>query len=281
MELLSCDFDKAKVETCDALPLRLVASRASSRFGVQSYAVQDFSCGPRACKSLAFFIRLRSQCAWRARINRVCSAVCAAATAEELELAYALDPLVSTWLAASLSGLTARKIGGARKKLPRFCRAFGVGINRRSFVRVRRRCAEPSISAAYESDFVSCWCNSGVADPVVPGVDAPSVLSDALQETPSALLGWQQKCLQNAVAGLSNGTMANAFGSCCANHERSGGCDGLLASRNLYTVEHVLRKARAYVKVIASQSEAAFVQGRFRGWWALGDGAGENIGCIV
>ena len=56
VELLSCDSDKAKVETCDALPLPFVASRASSRFGAQSYAVhtkadveQDLSYAPRAC----------------------------------------------------------------------------------------------------------------------------------------------------------------------------------------------------------------------------------------
>ena len=41
VELLSCDSDKAKVEICDVLPLLFLATRASSRFGAQSYALHS------------------------------------------------------------------------------------------------------------------------------------------------------------------------------------------------------------------------------------------------
>ena len=49
----------------------------------------------------------------------------------------------------------------------------------------------------------------------------------------------------------------------------------------MYMVQHVLRRLRIFVKVLASKSEMTFRRGRYRGWWSLGDSAGTCLGTVV
>ena len=241
-----------------------------------------------ACSRLAF------QLAWRTRADWFYARLAAAKGGEELVDSLLADPTMARWFAASMRGLSARRVQGVRVSLPRWCRLHGIGVNRRSFVRSRQR--RHVRETHCNSDIQGAWYSTGLEDAVVHGVSAFGDLGAALLATACVLDGWRRKCLQGAVVacevvqpassrwegdGATYSSLLNTFRSVCANHAPSGGCAGRLASQNLYTVQHVLRRRRAYVKVLAAKSEGAFCEGRYRGWWALGQGDGVCLGTIV
>ena len=71
--------------------------------------------------------------------------------------------------------------------------------------------------------------------------------------TPSVFEGWQNKCLQNAILGMSEGRdrecLRRVFRKVCCNDAPSGGCGSRASQLNLYCVQHVLRKLGAFVLV--------------------------------
>ena len=195
--------------------------------------------------------------AWRVRADRFYSQLAAAETREEFQATLEFsDPPVARWFVASMRGLHSRRVGGVRCSMAQCTRAHGIGVNRRSFVRGRD--GRYVVEGAAEHDVPRAWWSTGVDDARVHGVGDLDDLGAALRRTPSTLGGWQGKCLQGAIASLADGrvhsSLLGMFDKLCANHAPSGGCSGREASRNLYMVQHVLRRSRVFVKVLASTS---------------------------
>ena len=112
--------------------------------------------------------------------------------------------------------------------MARYTRAYGIGVNRRSFVRGRG--GRPVVETAVGSDVPRAWWSTGVDDAQVHGINALGDLGSALRDTPSAIGGWQGKCLQGAVAALAAGRVRSSlftmFDRLCPNNGPSGGCAG-------------------------------------------------------
>ena len=97
------------------------------------------------------------------------------------------DPTMARWFAASMRGLSARRVQGVRVSLPRWCRLHGIGVNRRSFVRSRQR--RHVRETHCNSDIQGAWYSTGLEDAVVHGVSAFGDLGAALLATACVLDG--------------------------------------------------------------------------------------------
>ncbi len=231
-----------------------------------------------AAREVVFSSRLAFRCAWSRRVEGFYQRANAQTTTEDLAEHFAFyDPLVASWISAKVRGLQARVVGGVRVRGLRLW-PWGEGVNRRRRPRRQRVSPVPACSR------VAGWWVQGGDDPVVPGVATLPGLSSALGSAPDVLGGWRNKCLQNAVLYLAQGSdrerLARVFARLCSNDCPSGG-SGRTAQLNLYFTQNALRRLGVYVRVVSSRREASLFQGRLRGTWSLGDVAGRCLGVLA
>ena len=190
------------------------------------------------------------------------SAVCPTRGSEQK-----IQTAITTGSVTSAACRSARRVG--RRRVPHIRMGYrpwwrGGSVGVRRYRRVPRAVRAVSVPEVW-------WCVG--ADPVAVK-ELGRRFPDVLLEVASCLGSWSGKCLHNALLGLVDSSLREfwirEFLVRCANHVGSGEGGSRVALRNLRVAKNVLERAGVCIRVFACRDEAAFEEGRVRGWWLLG-----------